>query len=221
MPSTPIPKPKLSKASRKNKSERSNVDNTNNDMIIGSLMESAPNMRQAAMPTSPSNALPGPDSPLIGPLSDLRAPATLLSAALPANLVEDGHSFSGGLFDDNDLNTMVASRPRTLWTIQDTALRSIPKNYPPLNRNCTAYVGDASPSVVAVRVAECLRKRSIAVEYDDESVSSVHWPTRRIDTISRVPEECTHVDTCSLRCVACLKYSAFVCSIGHSNLSDS
>jgi hypothetical protein len=41
-----------------------------------------------------------------------------------------------------------------------------------LDPNCTAYVGDASPSVVAIRIAECLRKRSIAVEYDEEAVSN-------------------------------------------------
>lgn len=63
-------------------------------------------------------------------------------------------------------------RPRRLWSVQDTAPKRIPQGYPPLNPQCTTYVGDASPSVVAVRISECLRKRSIAVEYDDETVST-------------------------------------------------
>jgi hypothetical protein len=42
-----------------------------------------------------------------------------------------------------------------------------------LNPRCTTYVGDASPSVVAVRISECFRKRSIAVEYDDEAVRTI------------------------------------------------
>jgi len=60
--------------------------------------------------------------------------------------------------------------PAARWTVSDTSLRPIPPFYPPLNPRCTVYVGDAMPSVVAVRISECLRKRSIAVEFDDETV---------------------------------------------------
>jgi hypothetical protein len=61
-------------------------------------------------------------------------------------------------------------RPRRLWAVNDTSLRPIPKFYPPLDPRCTTFVSDSSPSVVAVRISECLRKRSIAVEYDEEAV---------------------------------------------------
>jgi hypothetical protein len=100
-----------------------------------------------------------PRSLLTGDLP--RAPTSLLAGALPPSLLQGERDSSH-----------VPSRPRSLWAVQDTSLRSIPKFYPPLDPNCTAYVGDASPSVVAIRIAECLRKRSIAVEYDEEAVSN-------------------------------------------------
>lgn len=56
------------------------------------------------------------------------------------------------------------------WTLSDTSPRTVPPFYPPLNPRCTQFVGDASPSVVAVRISDCLRRRSIAVEFDDELV---------------------------------------------------
>lgn len=59
------------------------------------------------------------------------------------------------------------------WTVNDAILRPVPPFYPPLNSRCTVFVGDAMPSVVAVRISECLRKRSVAVEFDDESVRLV------------------------------------------------
>lgn len=60
--------------------------------------------------------------------------------------------------------------PAARWNVSDTSLRPVPPFYPPLNPRCTVFVGDTMPSVVAVRIAECLRKRSIAVEFDEESV---------------------------------------------------
>ena len=63
--------------------------------------------------------------------------------------------------------------PRRSWKISrddSTALSRVPSFYPPLDPNCTALVTDAPPSIVVVRISECLRKRSIAAEYDDESV---------------------------------------------------
>lgn len=56
------------------------------------------------------------------------------------------------------------------WTLSDTGLRPVPSLYPPLDPSCTVFVGDAPPSIVAFRISECLRKRSIAVEFDEESV---------------------------------------------------
>eukprot|EP00934_Nitzschia_sp_Nitz4_P002445 Nitzschia sp. Nitz4//scaffold72_size95085//19777//21261//NITZ4_004748-RA/size95085-snap-gene-0.119-mRNA-1//-1//CDS//3329557339//2440//frame0 len=124
-------------------------------------------MSQASDPSSNNNNIPRPKSVLVGPSSQLRAPTSLLSGSLPASLREsdDGLSVAG-------MNSVVSARPRRLWAVQDASLPRIPKLYPPLNPNCTTYVGDASPSVVAVRIAECLRKRSMAVEYDDESATA-------------------------------------------------
>lgn len=90
-------------------------------------------------------------------------------------LDDDDHNSQHPSMSDgtrSGLSSVIAARPRRLWTIQDTALRRIPEIYPPLDPNCTTYVGDASPSVVAVRISECFRKRSMAVEYDEESVST-------------------------------------------------
>ena len=69
-----------------------------------------------------------------------------------------------------DLRRDVLPPPAARWTVSDTSLRPVPPFYPPLNPRCTVFVGDTMPSVVAVRISECLRKRSIAVEFDEESV---------------------------------------------------
>jgi len=124
-------------------------------------------------------SIPRPQSLLVGPSSQLRAPCSLLSSALPPSLLQGGENDSTmpspSLLTSSasaaGTSSLEATRPRRLWTIQDTALQRIPKGYPPLNPQCTTYVGDASPSVVAVRISECFRKRSLAVEYDDETVS--------------------------------------------------
>jgi hypothetical protein len=57
------------------------------------------------------------------------------------------------------------------WQVQDARTRPIPTFYPPMNPRCTALITDASPSIVAARIADALARRSISVEYDDESVS--------------------------------------------------
>jgi hypothetical protein len=71
-----------------------------------------------------------------------------------------------------DLRRDVVVPAAARWTVSDTSLRPVPPFYPPLNPWCTVFVGDAMPSVVAVRISECLRKRSIAVEFDEESVGA-------------------------------------------------
>lgn len=116
--------------------------------------------------TTASDSLPRPSSLLMGPSSQMSAPTSLLSNVLPTSLLHDEANGQSASFSN------ISARPRRLWNIQDTSLRSIPTYYPPLNPNCTTYVGDSSPSVVAVRISECFRKRSIAVEYDDEAVSA-------------------------------------------------
>ena len=74
-------------------------------------------------------------------------------------------------------------QPRRSWRIASDDHNALPKtpcHYPPFDPNCTALVTDAPPSIVVVRISECLRKRSIAVEYDDEAV------TARCMTVDRV-----------------------------------
>lgn len=128
-------------------------------------------MNHGNIATTDEASTPQHSKLLIGPSSQLRAPSSLLSGSLPVGFLN--------IHDDDEneaflsaTNNPIAVRPRRLWTIQDTALKQIPKDYPPLNPNCTIYVGDASPSVVAVRISECFRKRSIAVEYDDETITA-------------------------------------------------
>ena len=84
-------------------------------------------------------------------------PSLLAGLNLPVNLEEDG--------------LVAPTRPRRLWKVSDTALKPVPYFYPPLDKRCSVFVSDAPPSVVAVRIAECLRKRSVSVEYDEEAVS--------------------------------------------------
>jgi hypothetical protein len=127
-------------------------------------------MARGSTSSDGGSSIPRPSSLLVGPASQLRAPSSLLSGALPASLLQEGDSSLEG-FSSPSSSYPMAMRPRRLWGIQDTSLKRIPKGYPPLNPLCTTYVGDASPSVVAVRISECFRKRSIAVEYDDETVS--------------------------------------------------
>ena len=111
-------------------------------------------------------------------------PSLLAGLQLPPSL----SSPPGGRGDDDDFlwdnnnnnnnNTLSESslagippRPRRLWKVNDNALKAVPYFFPPLDPRCTVFVSDAPPSVVAVRIAECLRKRSISVEYDEEAVS--------------------------------------------------
>jgi len=64
------------------------------------------------------------------------------------------------------------SPPRTNWNVSDTGLRPVPPFYPPLiPSNCT-YISDASPSVVAARIAVCLTRRSLTAEYGDEDATA-------------------------------------------------
>lgn len=59
------------------------------------------------------------------------------------------------------------------WQVQDDRLKPIPPLHPPIHPCCMVYVGDnsATPSIIAYRISECLRKRSIVVEYDSETTT--------------------------------------------------
>jgi len=65
--------------------------------------------------------------------------------------------------------------PRTNWNISDNKLKPIPPLYPPLISNCCTFIGDSSPSIIATRIAECLKKRSILAEYDDEAATATAY----------------------------------------------
>jgi len=62
--------------------------------------------------------------------------------------------------------------PRTQWAVQDNKLKSRPPFFPPINPYTSTYIGDASPSILAVRISECLRKNNVIVEYDDEAATA-------------------------------------------------
>jgi hypothetical protein len=112
------------------------------------------------------------------------APTSLLACTLPPFLLADSFSsnFPSGISIDGTTNSNNTSsisnmagsmppRPRRLWEIQDK-LRPVPQYYPPLDPNCICLVTDVSASLVAGRITECLRKRSIAAEYDEESATA-------------------------------------------------
>mmetsp|Transcript_13542 Transcript_13542/g.38101 ORF Transcript_13542/g.38101 Transcript_13542/m.38101 type:complete len:732 (-) Transcript_13542:694-2889(-) len=106
---------------------------------------------------------------------------SLCSKQLPRCLLEDDGTLGAPrlrtVTDDAADDGRTSSRallpwPRRAWKISNddrTALPRVPPYYPPFQPGCAALVTDAPPSVVVVRISECLRKRSIAVEYDDES----------------------------------------------------
>ena len=72
---------------------------------------------------------------------------------------------------EDDYSIDEPNNNQTPWTVADTQLRPIPPFYPPLNPRCSAFILDSPPSVVASRISDCLKKRSISVQYDDEMVS--------------------------------------------------
>uniref|UniRef100_A0A7S3L4H1 Uncharacterized protein n=1 Tax=Amphora coffeiformis TaxID=265554 RepID=A0A7S3L4H1_9STRA len=106
-----------------------------------------------------------------GPSSSSSVPRpTLLGAGspqLPA-VPTDGNDYS-----------LFPPRPRRLWKVSDTRLNALPAGYPPVDPRCSIYVADAPPSVVAVRIAEALRRLSVAVEYDEETPCATCWTADR------------------------------------------
>jgi len=80
--------------------------------------------------------------------------------------------------DAND-DPLFPPRPRRLWKVSDTRLNALPAGYPPVDPRCSIYVADAPPSVVAVRIAEALRRLSVAVEYDEEAPCATCWTADR------------------------------------------
>lgn len=79
-----------------------------------------------------------------------------------------------------DLRLDLERKLATPWSVNDNSLRPIPMFYPPLDPRCTAMITDSSPSAVAFRISDCLKRRSISVEYDDETVSNEEYTGREI-----------------------------------------
>ncbi|CAJ1949139.1 unnamed protein product [Cylindrotheca closterium] len=90
------------------------------------------------------------------------APESLSANQLPQSL----------LISNSSSSIAMPPRPRTPWAVKDHSLKHIPKYYPPMDPNCTAFVPGTTASVVAFRIAECLRQHSVAVEYDNESITA-------------------------------------------------
>eukprot|EP00547_Thalassionema_nitzschioides_P003534 CAMPEP_0194205910 /NCGR_PEP_ID=MMETSP0156-20130528/5069_1 /TAXON_ID=33649 /ORGANISM="Thalassionema nitzschioides, Strain L26-B" /LENGTH=440 /DNA_ID=CAMNT_0038932301 /DNA_START=304 /DNA_END=1626 /DNA_ORIENTATION=+ len=81
-----------------------------------------------------------------------------------------------------DIRLDLGKKLATPWNVNDNSLRPVPMFYPPLDPRCTAMITDSSPSGVAFRISDCLKKRSISVEYDEEtnvascmSIDRVHF----------------------------------------------
>jgi len=71
-----------------------------------------------------------------------------------------------------DIRLDLGTKLQTPWNVSDNSLRPVPMFYPPLDPRCTCIITDSSPSVVAFRISDCLKRRSISVEYDDEMITA-------------------------------------------------
>lgn len=114
--------------------------------------------------------------PRIGNMSSSTPPETTSATGAVQENASTAASSSvarGGLIDDYDMSSArpAVAAARTNWNVEDGALRPLPPLHPPLDPASTAFVCDASPSVIAARVSDCLRERSIMTEFDDDAVS--------------------------------------------------
>lgn len=81
----------------------------------------------------------------------------------------DNNAFGGG---ENCTNSHIPQYPSRIWKVSDTTLPLLPAFYPPLDARSTAFISDPA-SVVAVRIAEVLRFRSVQAEYDEEACTAL------------------------------------------------
>jgi hypothetical protein len=119
--------------------------------------------RSFASSVDDSSAITSAITNQTGSSNSISRPISLLAGLNAVRLPEDPESSYTGT---------APPRPRRLWKVSDTAIPSVPDFYPTLDRRCTAYVSDAPPSVVAVRVSEALRLRGVSAEYDEEAVTA-------------------------------------------------
>lgn len=73
-----------------------------------------------------------------------------------------------------------SSLATTPWKVVDTSLKPVPAFYPPLDPRCSTIVTDSSPSMVASRISDCLKTRSISVEYDAETITATCMTVDRV-----------------------------------------
>lgn len=98
------------------------------------------------------------------------------------------HAGRGGLVNMQDFQPSDQSSfsARTNWNVDDGTLRPLPSLHPPLDPSSSAFVGDASPSVIAARVSDCLRERSIMSEFDDDSATASAMTANRVRFMIRL-----------------------------------
>ena len=102
-------------------------------------------------------------------------PLSLQSHLLPKSLLGDEVTGRTASDKTSAQNSSLLPPPFRTWSIASDdhkILPKVPAHYPPFDPNCTSIITDAPPSIVIVRISECLRRRSIAVEYDDESITA-------------------------------------------------
>lgn len=97
------------------------------------------------------------------------------------------NSSRGGIVNMEDFQSLDSTfSARTNWNVEDGTLRPLPPLHPPLDPASSAFVGDASPSVIAARVSDCLRERSIMTEFDDDTATANAVTANRVRFIIRL-----------------------------------
>lgn len=110
--------------------------------------------------------------PLVpSPLKSAHKRANLphLSKALPSMDASEGT-----MLGDTDYGVLQ-------WNVKDNKLKPYPPFYPPICKNTSIYVGDSSPSIVASRIADCLKKRGACVEYDEDAATAIVWTIDKVN----------------------------------------
>mgnify|MGYP000209289630 CR=1 FL=1 len=92
-----------------------------------------------------------------------RPPSLLQGLDLKSLRITKKQSMLGGGISNY---SSLPPRPRRVWKVNDASLSQRPIFHPPLSKYTSVFVADAAaPSIVAIRIAECLRLRSISTEF--------------------------------------------------------
>jgi len=105
-------------------------------------------------------------------LSSTASRPSLLSGLPNLSSIITGRDDNAGDGGENCINNHIPQYPSRIWKVSDTALPVLPAFYPPLDARSTAFISDPA-SVVAVRIAEVLRFRSVQAEYDEEACTAL------------------------------------------------